>query len=197
MSGPVHLEPGEILATLRELAGQVRAPLWLFGGVAVGFLVGRWTRPHGDIDLNAWAHDRASIAEDLAHLGYQSTDTGWLTHWRQPATGRAVEIVFLERTAEGEAEVVVRPGDAVGEVGRHATVSGYLDPGRWAELDGLRFRVSHPLGELRARMEGSRVIAGRVPEPKIEHDRRLLEALVGSAVPGPASPNPPAGRCGS
>ncbi len=179
MSGPAQLDPREILATLRELSEGVRAPLWLFGGVAVDFLVGRWTRPHGDIDLNAWAHDRTSIAEDLDRLGYENVDTGWLTHWRQPATGRAVEIAFLQRNAQGEAEVVIQAGDAVGTTGPHPMVPGYLDPGRWAKIGDVRFRVSHPLGELRARLEGSRVIAGRPPDPKIDHDRRLLEDLLG------------------
>ena len=173
-----YLQPVEIIATLREIAGAVRAPLWLFGGVAVDFLVGRWTRPHGDIDLNAFADDREAIACDLARIGYVALDTGWLTHWRQPATGRQVELVFLERVADGEAEVVIREGDPIGTPGRHPTVRGYLDPTRWAELDGLRFRVSHPLGEWRARRQGSGVIAGRAPDPKLEHDRRLLEALI-------------------
>jgi hypothetical protein len=43
----------EILDTLSLLNARLSEPVWLFGGVAVDFLVGRWTRPHGDIDLNA------------------------------------------------------------------------------------------------------------------------------------------------
>ena len=36
-----------------RLNSVLSQPVWLFGGVAVDFLVGRWTRPHGDIDINA------------------------------------------------------------------------------------------------------------------------------------------------
>ena len=56
MAGP-PLDPDEILASLRELAG-ISEPLWLTGGVAVDFLAGRWTRPHSDIDLCALAGRR-------------------------------------------------------------------------------------------------------------------------------------------
>ncbi|MBE2215688.1 MAG: hypothetical protein IAE82_17580 [Opitutaceae bacterium] len=167
-----------ILATLRELAAHVCPPLWLFGGVAVDFLAGRWTRPHGDIDLNALAGDRERIAADLRALGYDTEDTGWLTHWRQPHTGRAVEIVFLERDATGEAVLVIPEGAAIGTPGRHATVPGYLDPARWAQLEGVRFRVSHPVGEWQARRQGSGVIAGRARDPKLDHDLRVLETVI-------------------
>jgi hypothetical protein len=172
------LQPEVILATLRELAAGVSRPLWLFGGVAVDFLVGRWTRPHGDIDLNALAADRGAIEHDLCRLGYESMDTGWLTHWRHPGTGRGVEIVFLERDAAGEAVLVIPDGAAIGTPGRYAMVFAYLDPERWAELDGVRFRVSHPLGEWRARRQGTGVVPGRVPEPKLAHDLRLLESVI-------------------
>lgn len=178
MERPDHLRPEEILATLREISARVRAPLWLFGGVAVDFLVGRWTRRHGDIDLNAAAADREAIEHDLRRIGYDSTDTGWLTHWRQPGTGRGVEIVFLERDAAGGAVLVIPEGAAIGTPGRYAMVPGYLDPERWAELDGVRFRVSHPLGEWRARQQGTGVIPGRMPDPKLAHDLSLLETLI-------------------
>lgn len=179
MGHPDQLQPEEILETLRELVAQVTPPLWLFGGVAVDFSVGRWTRPHGDIDLHALACDRAVVADDLERLGYQSTDTGWLTHWRKPRSGRAVEVVFLERTASGEAELVIRPGDPVGVPGRYVMYPGYLDPERWAVLEDVRFRVGHPLGEWLARLPGPGVIAGRPRDPKLDHDLRLLETLSG------------------
>lgn len=181
MSDEPSLAPETILATLREIAQGVRAPLWLFGGVAVDFIVGRWTRPHGDIDLNALSEDRDLIREDLGRLSYASADRGWMTRWTQPLTGRQVEIVFLERDRDGEAVVVVEALAPVGRPGRYATVPGYLDPSRWGELDGVRFRVSHPLGEWAARVHASRIVPGRAPHPKLEHDRRILEQFVPEA----------------
>jgi hypothetical protein len=38
--------------------------------------------------------------------------------------------------------------------------------------------VSSPEGEWLARATGLDVVGGRKPEPKLEHDRRLLEGLI-------------------
>ncbi len=171
-----HLEPADIIATLREIADAVQPPLWLFGGVAVDFIVGRWTRPHGDIDLNARAEDREAIARDLGRIGYATPDTGWLTHWHQAGSGRVVEVVFLESCAGGVVELVIRAGDPVGTPGRYPMPAAYLDPERYAELNALRFRICSPAGEWLARSRGSGVVAGREPDPKHAHDRRLLES---------------------
>lgn len=83
-----------------------------------------------------------------------------------------------DRDAAGEAVLVI-PADApVGTSGRYATVPGCLEPERWAELERVRFRVSHPLGEWRARLQGGGIFAGRAGDPRLEHDIRLLESLL-------------------
>ena len=51
--GGSPVSEAETLDVLSLLNARLSEPVWLFGGVAVDFLVGRWTRPHGDIDLNA------------------------------------------------------------------------------------------------------------------------------------------------
>jgi hypothetical protein len=168
----------EILATLRELATGVSTPLWLFGGVAVDFLVGRWTRPHGDIDLNARAADHAPLALELNRLGYFTTEHGWLTQWFHQATGRRLEIVFLEQTATDRTELVIREGDPIGIPGHYPMADSYLDATRFATLAGVTFRVCSPEGEWLARATSLDVVGGRKPEPKLEHDRRLLEGLI-------------------
>jgi hypothetical protein len=168
----------EILETLRELAAAVATPLWLFGGVAVDFLVGRWTRPHGDIDLNARAAHRASLTPELNRLGYFTVDHGWLTQWFHQATGRRLEVVFLEQTDTGRTELVIREGDLVGIPGRYPMIEGYLDATRFATLAGVTFRVSSPEGEWLARATGRDVVGGRRREPKLEHDELLLEGLI-------------------
>lgn len=168
----------EILATLRELAAGVASPLWLFGGVAVDFLVGRWTRPHGDIDLHALAEHRNALTAELERLGYFSEDHGWLTQWVHRDSGRRLEIAFLERNASGGIELVVRAGDPIGRPGRYPMIDDYLDAARFATLAGVTFRVGSPEGEWLARASGRDVVGGRRPEPKLEHDRRLLEGLI-------------------
>ena len=56
--------------------------LWLTGGVAVDFLVGRWTRPHKDLDLVAFAPDRQLLEVDLERYGVVlAQDGAWTTRW--------------------------------------------------------------------------------------------------------------------
>ncbi len=171
----------EILATLAELSENVSRPLWLFGGVAVDFLVGRWTRPHGDIDLNALAADRDQIARELAGIGYVGENRGWLTHWHQPRRERRVELVFLEQDVAGETALLIREHDPIGVPGQYPMVAGYLDPDRFAILEGVRFRVCSPVGEWLGRSLGSSVVAGRNLVPKLAHDQRLLESIMPEA----------------
>jgi hypothetical protein len=175
--GPV-ISSRVILATLRELNAHVSVPLWLFGGVAVDFLAGRWTRPHSDVDLHAMADARGALADQLGRIGYHTADAGWLTHWRQERTGRVLEIVFLERDENGAPELHIPADAAIGIPGRYPLWPGYLDPARVATLDGVTFRVGSPAGEWLGRRKS--VVAGRPREPKIDHDLALLESLIPS-----------------
>ena len=169
----------EILDTLSLLNTRLTEPVWLFGGVAVDFLVGRWTRPHGDIDLNAYEDSRERLTEELEAIGFCSADKGWLTHWRRDNRPWRLELVFLERAQDDSAVLVIAPDAPVGAPGRYPMLAGYLDPERYATLDGVRFRVCNPSAEWLARANAHQVIAGRQPDPKIEHDRLLLERLLG------------------
>jgi hypothetical protein len=172
---------GEILETLATLNSALTRPVWLFGGVAVDFLVGRWTRPHGDIDINTYDEYRDQLTRELQAIGFYSEDAGWLTHWARRGVEWRLEIVFLERGPEHSGILVIHPDDAVGVPGRYAMPAGYLDPNRYATLDGVTFRVCSPSGEWLARAPGLNVIEGRPLDPKIEHDRLLLEGLLTEA----------------
>jgi Aminoglycoside-2''-adenylyltransferase len=173
--------PVEIVETLRALNARLNDPVWLFGGVAVDFLVGRWTRPHGDIDLHAYSDSRGRLSEDLRSIGFRSADEGWLTHWARGEKGSDLEVVFLERSADNSGVVVIPAGAPIGVPGRYPLLAEYLDPDRLATLDGVTFRVGSPSGEWLARATATRIFPGRPLEPKIEHDRRLLEGLISPA----------------
>jgi hypothetical protein len=173
--GPT-LSTSVILDILRELNERVSVPLWLFGGVAVDFLVGRWTRPHSDLDLNTFAEFRDALTEQLNRIGYRTSDTGWLTNWSQESTGRGIEVVFLHRTSNGSAELDIPTGSSVGNPGRHRLWPGYLDLKRVATLEGVSFRVGSPAGEWFGRSR--EVVAGRTRDAKIDHDLALLEAMI-------------------
>ena len=171
----------EILETLTGLNSVLSQPVWLFGGVAVDFLVGRWTRPHGDIDINAYASYRRQLTRELNAIGFHTNNSGWLTHWAREKAEWRLEVVFLERGSADSGILVIPPDDPIGVPGRHATLAGYLDPNRHATLDGVTFRVCSPSGEWLARVVAPGIIKGRPPDPKIEHDRILLESLLPAA----------------
>jgi len=178
MTRPVFLKNADILATLREVNAGTTKPLWLFGGVAVDFLAGQWTRPHGDIDLNTFEDYHAAITQELHKIGYRTSDSGWLTNWYQDNSGRRLEIVFLERKADGTAAFHIHEGDAIGTPGLYPTLPDYLDPNRFAILEGVKFRVCSPAGEWLARANGLDVVGKRDQEPKLAHDQQILETLL-------------------
>jgi hypothetical protein len=101
-----------ILDTLLLLNARLSEPVWLFGGVAVDFLVGPWTRPHGDIDLHAFADSRERLIVELEAIGFRSSDRSWLTHWRRD--NRPEEVYRLRRSrgesAAGSARIVRHTG---------------------------------------------------------------------------------------
>ena len=70
-----------------------------------------------------------------------SGQSRWLTHWRRDNKPWRLELVFLERTQEGSAVLVIAPDAPVGVPGRYPMPAGYLDQARYGTLDGVRFRV--------------------------------------------------------
>ena len=114
-------------------------------------------------------------------IGFRSADKGWLTHWKRDNKPWRLELVFLQRTQEGSAVLVIAPDAPVGVPGRYPMPAGYLDQERYATLDGVRFRVCSPSGEWLARTNACQVVAGRQLDPKIEHEWLLLEGLLGPA----------------
>jgi hypothetical protein len=137
---------------LRALS-NVDPMMWLTGGVAVDFLVGRWTRPHKDLDLVAFTPDRQRLEVDLDRSGFVlAHDGAWTTRWTVADPAGGIEIVFVEPAEPRTGVLVIPDGDAHGgRPGRHPLPPDYLDPDRKAELDGVRFRVCSPEGEWLAR----------------------------------------------
>jgi lincosamide nucleotidyltransferase A/C/D/E len=78
--------------------------VWLDGGWGVDALVGRQTRPHGDIDLFVRRGDAAAFMELLGGEGFRETPahftTGGHTEWRT-ADGRVVDLHLFEFAGDG------------------------------------------------------------------------------------------------
>ena len=60
----MSMQPAQILDILQTLK-SVESPMWLSGGVAVDFHVGRWTRPDKDLDLLAFTIHRSQLEREL------------------------------------------------------------------------------------------------------------------------------------
>jgi hypothetical protein len=116
MTEPIALPPHEQLVLLRQLDRLFQShgvSYWLFGGWAVDFHAGRWTRPHGDIDLAVWSVDRMRIAELLAaeawsHVPEPSED-GYTCYARGAVR---LETAFLARDDTGRIHTPLRNGRA-------------------------------------------------------------------------------------
>jgi hypothetical protein len=107
-------------------------------------------------------------------------DEEWTTRWTVVGRhGADVEIVFVE-PASPQTGVLVIPANAsmLARPRRYPFVPGYLDPHRYCELDGVRFRTCSAEGEWRNRLVSGDLVPGRKPEPKLQHDAQLLEPLI-------------------
>lgn len=60
----------ELIGEALGAAGRTGAELWLRGGWAMDFTLGRVTRDHGDIDWFTWAEGTEALARELMRLGY-------------------------------------------------------------------------------------------------------------------------------
>jgi hypothetical protein len=176
----VSIQPAEILDVLRTLR-SVALPMWLSGGVAVDFLVGRWTRPHKDLDLVAFTPHREQLERELSACGLaMAHDEGWTTRWTVAGRrGADVEIVFVQPASPQTGVLVVPRDDPThGQARRYPFLAGYLDPRRYRELDGVRYRVCSAEGEWLNRLADADLVPGRKPEPKLQHDVQLLQLLI-------------------
>ena len=109
------------------LAGSVGAECWLRGGWALDFLLGRVTRPHGDIDLFVWAHDVPTLLPLLAEHGYEEIGGPPPEEQRNLLKrGEELHVALLEETERG----VVTAG------------------GRWADTPWPAGMLAGPVGRI-------------------------------------------------
>ena len=176
------MDKQETLVTLRLLSSGLLSPVWLAGGLATDFHVGRWTRDHGDIDLAALEENRTTLATEFTDLGFTMTDDqGWITRWtRHRRDVGEVSLAFLQRADANTGNLVIRPEDADDQLvpGIYPGVSGNLYPERYRTLEGIRFRVMSAEDEwVFAKGYRSLRPAARKSE-SVEHNLALLETIL-------------------
>jgi lincosamide nucleotidyltransferase A/C/D/E len=100
----------EVFTILDRLA-SAGCRFWLEGGWGVDALVGRQTRPHGDLDVDIDADDEGLAVSVLAELGYR-VETDWRPNRVELiAPGRGwVDVHPLIVDAEGNARQAALDG---------------------------------------------------------------------------------------
>jgi hypothetical protein len=169
----------EVLAKLHVLA-RLERPVWLVGGVAVDFHVGRWTRDHGDIDLVTFEEHRAGLDQELVALGFtQTDDRGWIANWTNAGLDPGeVAIAYERRLDETTGALVMLPSFQGVEPGIYPGFAGNLALDRFAELDGVRFRVCSAEDEWAYATAFKTMWPGARDRDTVRHNLDLLETVI-------------------
>jgi hypothetical protein len=89
-----------ILREINEICSSLGANIWLRGGWAIDFLLGKVTRAHSDIDLVTLIQHRTELEQSLVSAGFQQIPvTEFQTDFLKG--GVDISFVFVERSNEG------------------------------------------------------------------------------------------------
>ena len=169
----------EVLGRLRLLA-RLERPVWLAGGVAADFHVGRWTRDHHDIDLVTFEEHRDGLDRELVGLGFERTDDrGWITNWTNAGQHPGeVSLAYERRLDDATGALVMLPTYQGVEPGIYPGFPGNLAIDRYGSLEDVRFRVASAEDEW-AFATGFRAIRPGAPErDAVRHNLALLESVI-------------------
>ncbi len=94
----------EVLKELSSISTSLGGDIWLRGGWAIDFILGKVTRSHDDIDLVTWIQHKEQLEDDLLLAGYQRVGVKEEFRNRQSDFCKSpVELSFcyIDRTREG------------------------------------------------------------------------------------------------
>lgn len=174
----------EVLARLRVLA-RLERPVWLAGGVAADFHVGRWTRDHHDIDLVTFEEHRAGLDVELAGLGFTCTgDRGWITNWTNAGHDPGeVSLAYERRLNESTGALVMLPSYAGVAPGIYPGYPGNLSLDRFRTLEDVRFRVASAEDEWIYATAFTTIRPGAPERATVRHNLALLESVIDDLDP--------------
>lgn len=166
-----------VIAEVVEVAGEAGAEVWLRGGWAMDFHLGRITRDHEDVDWFAWAADAPRLGPALVARGHRALP-GPPPEQQLDLVKDGVESSFAWLGRAGDGTVVVAGGPHAGE----PWIEGMLEgcPGRIGDL-------SCPVISAEAQIEIKRMTPVWVPRlprrRKDEADIARLAAALGRPRP--------------
>lgn len=152
----------EIIREVVSAFRRVRIRVWLRGGWAVDFYLGRLTRGHADVDLVTWLRHASRVRAVMLSLGYAEVPAA-APHLKFRKRGQEIGIVFVESAGKGRVRGV--PTD-------WGWVSGALlrTP---RSLDGIACRVVCPRQLLAEKLSYER----NTRRPLRPKDRDRIRAL--------------------
>ncbi|MDA5284344.1 nucleotidyltransferase domain-containing protein [Streptomyces sp. NPDC054904] len=156
-----------MIAEVRGLGVEV----WLRGGWAMDFWLGRITRGHEDVDWFARSRDAGRLTGPLVARGYEvlRADAQQLDLVRD---GEEISFALVDRDADGR--VVVAGGPWAGS----PWPAGMLEEAEPGRLGGLECPVISPAAQIEIKRMTPVWIPGRPRRPKDAADVALLEAAL-------------------
>lgn len=101
------------IAEIREITQRLGVDVWLRGGWALDFYLGRVTREHADVDWFVWAGHLDAIVAGLRRLGWEPVDSG---AWAHRTLVRGDVHMSFQAMAPGAGDrAVIADGPLVGE----------------------------------------------------------------------------------
>ncbi|MCM3204647.1 nucleotidyltransferase domain-containing protein [Paenibacillus illinoisensis] len=160
----------KLLSEISAICATIECRLWLRGGWAIDFLLGKVTRLHEDIDLIAWIQNREQLERALAKAGYEQTSVKEQFRGRQSDFGKdRVDITFGYITNADDGSIIM---NGLPEwVWRHDSLlsQSYM-------LNGISFHVLHPRQLLEEKEVYKQI--GREPRPKDEDSKTILHRII-------------------
>jgi hypothetical protein len=130
------------IAQLVAIAERLSVPVWLRGGWAVDFFLGRVTRAHADIDWFALAGDGFRLAAELMALEFEHTTTAPSDQQIDLVRGHIDHGIGLVRLGS-QGEPLVGGGPWAGEPWPADMLNGPV-----RRIDGVSVRVIAPLAQI-------------------------------------------------
>lgn len=97
------------VAEVLQVGRRMDAEIWLRGGWAMDFYLGRISREHLDVDFFAWRHDLPQLVEGLVDRGWLKVGSHPLDQQRD-LMRKDVELGFAPLERDSEGRVVVGGG---------------------------------------------------------------------------------------
>ncbi|MDX8365544.1 nucleotidyltransferase domain-containing protein [Cytobacillus sp. IB215665] len=159
-----------VLSDISSISETLKIEFWLRGGWAIDFLLGKVTRPHDDIDIVTWIHDRERLENELKKAGYEQTPVRQEFRNRQSDFKKdSVEVTFSYITHSENRKLIMN------ELPEWVWRADSLSSQRFM-LHGISAKVLNPRQLLEEKEVYTRI--GRTPRLKDEESKKILHKII-------------------